>query len=85
MSRVIGYIFFNIKCGSCIGKTLCGEPEDTALVCVDRVIGKPMTNADRIRAMSDEELAQFLIDLADDGNLRIREWLQQPAEEDDHD
>ena len=38
------------------------------------------TNADRIRAMSDEELAEFLIDLADDGNLRIREWLQQPAE-----
>ena len=34
------------------------------------------TNADRIRAMSDEELAEFLIDLADDGNLRIREWLQ---------
>ena len=38
------------------------------------------TNADRIRAMSDEELAEFLIDLADDGNLRIREWLKQPAE-----
>ena len=37
------------------------------------------TNADRIRAMSDEELAEFLIDLADDGNIRIREWLQQPA------
>ena len=43
------------------------------------------TNADRIRAMSDEGLAEFLIDLADDGNLRIRDWLQQPAEEDDHD
>lgn len=45
-----------------------------------RVDGKPVTNADRIRAMSDEELAEFLIDLADDGNPRIREWLQQPAE-----
>ena len=44
----------------------------------------PMTNADRIRAMSDKELAEFLIDLADDGNLRIRDWLQQPAEEDDN-
>lgn len=43
-----------------------------------------MTNADRIRAMNDEELAEFLIDLADDGNLKIREWLQQPAEEDKH-
>ena len=42
------------------------------------------TNADRIRAMRDEELAEFLIDLADDENLKIREWLQQPAEEDDH-
>ena len=40
------------------------------------------TNADRIRAMHDEELAEFLIDLVDDGNLKIREWLQQPAEED---
>ena len=39
---------------------------------------KAQTNADRIRAMSDEELAEFLIDLADDGNMRIREWLQQP-------
>ena len=45
---------------------------------------EPMTNADSIRSMSDEELAEFLIDLADDGNLKIREWLQQPAEEDDH-
>ena len=40
----------------------------------------PQTNADRIRAMNDEELAEFLIDLADDGNLKIMEWLQQPAE-----
>ena len=39
------------------------------------------TNADCIRSMDDEELAEFLIDLADDGNLRIREWLKQPAEE----
>ena len=38
------------------------------------------TNAQKIRGMSDEELAEFLIDLADDGNLRIREWLQQPCE-----
>ena len=98
MSRTKGYKCFNIKCGSCIGKTLCGEPEDTALVCVDRVIGKPMTNADRIRAMSDEELAEFI------KHIKVRaafckavkdndafealcsaEWLQKPAEEDKHD
>lgn len=45
---------------------------------------REMTNADKIRSMSDDELAEFLIDLADDGNLKIREWLQQPAEENDH-
>ena len=39
------------------------------------------TNAQKIREMSDDELAEFLIDLADDGNLKIREWLQQPAED----
>lgn len=45
---------------------------------------KHMTNADRVRSMSDKELAAFLADLADDGNLRIREWLQQQAEGADH-
>ena len=57
------------------------------------------TNADRIRAMSDDELAEFLWDfnLADVSTVkmgefgphmfrhRLKEWLQQPAEEDDHD
>ena len=56
-----------------------------------------ITNADRIRAMSDEELVKFI------KNIKVRaalckavknndafeelcsaEWLQQPAEEDDH-
>ena len=55
------------------------------------------TNADRIRAMTDEELAEFI------KHIKVRaafckavkdndafealcsaEWLQQPAEEDDH-
>ena len=59
---------------------------------------KPTTNADRIRAMTDEELAEFLWDfnLADVSTVkmgefgphmfryRLKEWLQQPAEEDDH-
>lgn len=58
----------------CIFSPDCFEPEEE----------KHMTNADHIRAMTDEELAEFLIDLADDGNLKIREWLQKPAEEDDH-
>ena len=62
------------------------------------VIEGPMTNADRIRAMNDEELVEFI------KNIKVRaalckavknndafeelcsaEWLQMPAEEDDHD
>lgn len=74
------YITKNGRCGlkgsyayrhGCFGEDMCRCRE-------------PMANADRIRAMSDEELAEFLTDLADDGNLRIRDWLKQPAEEDDH-
>ena len=98
MSRTKGYKCFNIKCGSCIGKTLCGEPEDTALVCVDRVIGKPMTNADRIRAMNDEELNELFHEIYNAGaedavayewGQRTNsfewttDWLQQPAGEED--
>ena len=68
----------------------------------DKNVGK-MTNADRIRAMSDEELATFISEIADecerntecnqhcygcDIEYCVREsclkWLQQPAEEDDH-
>ena len=94
--RTKGYKCFNIKCGSCIGKTLCGEPEDTALGCVNRVAGKPMTNADRIRAMSDEELAKIIEHelgcpvtgdcekMSRDCKACWLDWLQQPAEEDKH-
>ena len=67
--------------------TILREALDMAVKALEDVTDKnveKMTNADRIRAMSDEELAEFLIDLADDGNLKIREWLQQPEEEDDH-
>ena len=60
----------------------------------DKNVGK-MTNADRIRSMSDEELAEFLwnFNLADVSTVkmgefgphmfrhRLKEWLQQPAEE----
>lgn len=60
MSRSGGYKCYNIRCGSCIGKTLCGEPADAALGCEDRIVSKE-TNADRIRAMIDEELAIALV------------------------
>ena len=58
-----------------------------------------MTNADRIRAMSDEELNELFCEIYDAGvedavsyewgNRKgsfewTMDWLQQPAEEDDH-
>ena len=59
---------------------------------------KPTTNADRIRSMSDEELVEFIKHIkvraalckAVKNNdafeeLCSAEWLQMPAEEDDHD
>ena len=55
-----------------------------------------MKNADKIRAMSDEELAEFIISIpmcvGEDEDLNcgidvckecFLKWLQQPAEEDD--
>lgn len=59
-------------------------------VCINFV---QMTNADRIRAMSDEEMAKFLEDVGTAGcpsparscrascKICIEEWLKQPAEE----
>ena len=63
----------------------------------DKNVGK-MTNADRIRSMTDEELVEFLwnFNLADVSTdklgefgphmfrYRLKEWLQMPAEEDKH-
>lgn len=58
---------------------------------------KPMTNADRIRAMTDEELCEFLsqykfCDICEEGcencsyngdcERRLADWLKQPAEGD---
>lgn len=51
----------------------------------DREEKKPQTNADRIRAMSDEELAERLDEWQDWGGGLGKEWwlewLKQPAEE----
>lgn len=69
----------------------CDQPETcTAYVSV-------ITNADRIRAMSDEELAAFLDKCGargnDDSSIAINaygeqmdmlKWFRQSAEEDDH-
>ena len=53
----------------------------------DKNVGK-MTNADRIRSMTDEELAELLFQVGYDNGWGMKEyaleWLQQPAEEDKH-
>lgn len=72
--------------------------QETARRCVD---GKPVTNADRIRSMTDEELALWICGVYDieeeNGKFingiiipayaphDIEEWLQQPAKEADND
>ena len=80
--------------------TILREALDMAVKALENVTDKnveKMTNADRIRAMSDEELAEFI------KNIKVRavlckavknnnafeelcsaEWLKQPVEEDDH-
>ena len=59
--------------------------QETARRCVD---GKPVANADRIRAMSDKELKEFLCSILQCefckfegwGGCELLEWLQMPAE-----
>ena len=82
------------RCGTCFN-CYSKHFNNDCFPCED---ADPMTNADRIRAMSDEELAEFI------KHIKVRaafckavkdndafealcsaEWLQQPAEEDDHD
>ena len=56
------------------------------------IVSETLTNADRIRSMSDEELANMLTDFSNNGGWvtetgreicyeRHLEWLKQPAEE----
>ena len=81
------------KCHSCMGKYYDGVLQGAPT----KYIKKPQTNADRIRAMSDEELSKFighnsLCDQIQNDNGAwckkqsvcegcLVEWLKQPAEE----
>ena len=61
------------------------DPNESAKYCTGF---EPITNADRIRAMSDEELAVFLRTVEYDAEefpfiQDWDKWLQQPAEEGD--
>ena len=73
------------KCDTCARKQygyLCDgcihDPDNKDLY-------EPMTNADRIRGMSDEKLVDVLREFATKPmHGSFLKWLQQPAEEDGH-
>ena len=89
----------NIKCRNCFFyrnewcEKIVDSPDPEKVR--DCAYFREMTNADKIRSMSDEELAEFLwnFNLADVSTdklgefgphmfrYRLKEWLQQPAEE----
>lgn len=81
------------NCGECNRRWACDIDPDKCDMWPDPA---PMTNADRIRDMSDKELARFLASVenrrsADGGGAQwcgmahVLKWLQQPAEEVAHD
>ncbi len=95
---------YNLKCSSyCPNDGFCDDCEKLfeAIDCLgeyeDKAEQKPMTNADRIRAMTDEELAVFICQwcqcvegycpgvkmcvFAVGKANGLLKWLQQPAEE----
>ena len=76
------------NCGECDRRWCCDIDPDK---CNEWPDPEPIANADRIRAMSDEELANLLTHYSNNGGwvteigrqicyARIIEWLQQPAE-----
>ena len=80
----------NIKCRNCFFyrnewcEKIVDSPDPEKVR--DCAYFREMTNADKIRAMTDEELAKLLCCT---GWRMIEqkeclEWLQQPAEDDDH-
>lgn len=76
----------NGDCNICIN----GKRPSYSASCVEcgllRKNYKPMTNADRIRRMTDEEMAVFIRDQIIDRNIGIPtetwlSWLKSPVEE----
>ena len=82
-------------CDKCIKHDICGIREAFGAVgCVDDFQPKPMTNADRIRNMSDTELVEFLCNISSEncdtclakkqcyvGHTGFIDWLQSESEE----
>jgi hypothetical protein len=78
--------FKSVECGSCIVSYYDGEQQGLP----SNFKPKPKTNADRIRAMSDEELADVVANgvgcvrkaphcMEEDCTPCILQWLKQPV------
>ena len=72
-------------CHNCLRWDVCSVREDDIACGIykpkEKRNVKPQTNADRIRAMSDEELANVLREFATKPmHGSFLKWLQQPAE-----
>lgn len=81
-------------CNDCVKRTWCdmaeiGRSPLAISTCYGYEKGNP-TNADRIRAMTDEELANFLMDVASRGGIQTEngiarwtliDWLKEEAED----
>ena len=77
-----------MKCRECPDYAKCAKESNLKIKrksCKKAKTEYVMTNADRIRAMRDEELANVLREFATKPMQgSFLKWLQQPAEEDDH-
>lgn len=80
-----------MKCETCKMNRVCDEMERMGKVpkhekCRCYTPTKPITNADRIRAMTDEELAEFISGKARtfgeeyEGYMSALDWLKQEAD-----
>lgn len=71
----------------CLWRAPTGGNDPPVMVCPSK-IEKPQTNADRIRAMTDEELAKWLVEVAGwlpmyegKAHLIVLKWLKQEVTE----
>ncbi len=73
-----------MKCENCTKYDDCRTGSGLTWPC-GAYVPKSVTNADRIRAMSDHDLAVFLehamYDSSEPDWMTVLSWLQQPAEE----
>lgn len=79
-------------CHNCLHWDVCSVREDDIACGIykpkEKRNVKPQTNADRIRAMSDDELKEFICSILQCkfckfegfGGCELLKWLQQPAE-----